>query len=401
MNRIVAFSGSTVACVVIGVVGFMASRTETLVVRSDQELQCGHWAILRSSQLLGVPLSVAHVRRLLSANSDGHSMVELRSALEGLGFQAIAEQISKETLFRHDGVAILHLKKPDHFVVMKQASGAGAIFFDGTGSRRRLSPSVIGDRFSGFALFVDRDRNSPFRFEGRNDFADVPCAQFETLYLDRGDVPLNASSVVFEFPVHNFGGTVLEIYDVAKDCSCISVDAPAVVEPMSSGVVRATFQHSGSRGNPVFEHQLLVTTNDAIYPRLTLVAAGNTDVSLIPVPSSVDFGRVRIGDSQLRRIFIKYSGEDEEVLNRAEFKLSFPDAEIRVLDRDQFWQDTASAFELRREQRVRGSVRVVELIWRPVATDVVGKLTGYLRVTVPGGSLPEINVPLFGTTIED
>jgi len=401
MNRGVVFLSSVVVCGVIGIVGFMASRTGTLVSKSDQALQCGHWALLRSTQLLGVPLSVAQVRQFLPASPDGHSMLELRSAIESLGFQGNAERISTENLFRRDGVAILHLQNPDHFVVMKQSSGAGTIFFDGTGSRRRLNPSAIGDRFSGFAIFIDRDWNSPFRFEKRSHFADTPCVQFETLYLDRGDIPVSTSSIAFEFPVHNFGGKVLEIHDVAKDCSCISVDAPTEIEPMSSGVVKATFQHSGGRGNPVFEHQLLVTTNDPIYPRLTLVAAGNTDVSLVPVPSFVDFGRTRMGESQLRRIFIKYSGEDEEVLKHAEFILSYPNAEMRILDRDQFWQDSASPFELRREQRVRGSVRVVELVWRPAATDVEGKMVGNLQVTVPGSSLPEIIVPIFGTVFDD
>ncbi len=401
MNRGVVFLSSVVVCGVIGIVGFMASRTGTLVSKSDQALQCGHWALLRSTQLLGVPLSVAQARKFLPPSPDGHSMLELRSAIESLGFQGSAEQISKEDLFRRVGVAIVHLKNPDHFVVMKQGNNAGTIIFDGAGSRRRLSMVMLESRFSGFVLFVDRNRDTPFRFDGQSDFSSVPSLQFETLYQDRGDIPLSASSVVFEFPVHNFGGKVLEIYDVAKDCSCISVEAPAAVEPMSSGVVRATFQHSGGRGNPVFEHQLLVTTNDPIYPRLTLVAAGNTDVTLIPVPSSVDFGRVRSGESQLRRIFIKYSGEDEEVLKRADFKLSFPDAEMRILDRDQFWQDAASPFELRREQRVRGSARVVELIWRPVAKDVDDNLNGYLSVSVPGSSLPEIKVPIYGTTIEE
>jgi hypothetical protein len=401
MNRGVVFLSSVVVCGVIGIVGFMASRTETLVSKPDQALQCGHWALLRSTQLLGVPLSVAQARQFLPPNPDGHSMLELRSAIESLGFQGSAEQISKEDLFRRVGVAIVHLKNPDHFVVMKQGNGAGIIIFDGAGSRRRLSMAMLESRFSGFVLFVDRDRSRPFRLDGQSDFSSVPSLQFETLYQDRGDIPLSANSVVFEFPVFNFGGKVLEIHDVIKDCSCISVEAPAAIEPMSSGAVIATFQHSGTRGNPTFEHQLLVTTNDPDYPRLTLVAAGNTDVTLVPVPSAADFGRVRRGESQMRRIFIKYSGEDIEVLNRADFELSFPDTEMRILDRDQFLHDSASPFEHRREQSVRGSVRVVELIWRPVSKDVDDTLKGYMRVSVPGSSLSEIKVPIYGTMIEE
>lgn len=43
--------------------------------------QCGHWAVLRCCQLLGAPLDMTEILRLLPPAADGHNMLALAQAL--------------------------------------------------------------------------------------------------------------------------------------------------------------------------------------------------------------------------------------------------------------------------------------------------------------------------------
>ena len=50
--------------------------------------QCGHWAILRCCELLGVPIEMQTIIKLLPPSKNGASMLELRDVFRRIGLKA-------------------------------------------------------------------------------------------------------------------------------------------------------------------------------------------------------------------------------------------------------------------------------------------------------------------------
>ncbi|MCB9954108.1 MAG: DUF1573 domain-containing protein [Planctomycetaceae bacterium] len=382
--------------------GVYFSRHSSDRVVVQQDLECGHWCLIRGSHLLGLPLSRGDAAVALPYyRAKGQSLLDLKQAFEDLGFHVVAQNQTLDEALQETGdgkPVILHLTDPDHFVVLSRHAGQNVIIFDATGRRRRLPLEVVRRRFDGYTLIVQRgDENLALPRFAKRDTTDSPCIQFETLYVDQGDIPVRQASVSYEFPFKNLGAKSLKITRLAGDCSCLDVEGPEEVPPFSSGVIRATFSHRPGETRSAFEHAINIETNDPVLANVSVIAAGNTNTNLIAIPFSLDFGKVSIGQSQVRRCFVQYNGQAEAVLENARFDCTLPNAEVRILTRDEYLAEHPLGQNLVEQRQLPGQVRVVEIIWSPLEDSAGSRVSGHLHVMPPKGEADPFDVALSGT----
>lgn len=154
-------------------------------------LECGHWAVLRSCELLGIPLSAKRVRDMMPAGPRGHSLKDLADTLHVLGLETKARSETFETFLEQEGVRIVHISKPDHFIVILRTGSKGVSFFDDRGRHQHMSVETLKSRWSGSLLHVQRPaRNSNSQPTARDSSVTGPRIQFETLFRDKGDIPI-------------------------------------------------------------------------------------------------------------------------------------------------------------------------------------------------------------------
>ncbi len=375
------------------------ARQEPIEHRPDS-MQCGHWSVVRCCHLLGVPVSVNDVFRLLPPKTRGHSLLELQTALREIGFEVSAdrEELHKVLTGRHP--TILHLRDPDHFVVVANSNANSILVFDAVGNRRRIPFANVESRFDGYALHVSRNAKLPLPATVQRKTNGVPCVQFETLYLDHGDVSVGTGPVTYHFPVQNLGSQPLQILQIAADCGCLEANGPDVIEPFAESVITATFRHDPDAARAAFEHEIMVTTNDPLHQHVSLVAAGNTNTTLRPWPSQLDFGQRLAGKTHLQRCFVHYNGEDESVLRDATFECAAPNVRLNVMTREEFLERSPPMEGLKQQRLFRADVRIVEVLWTPTEQAEGSSFTGTLVISAPKSGLPIMQVPLFGTVGE-
>ncbi len=375
---------------------WLTRRTEPPPIQGGT-LQCGHWAVIRSSQMLGLGVSPAGVLKLLPRHVDGHTLLEIKDALEHLGYSTDARKETLEHAVAGPFPVVLHLTDPDHFVVLTRHAKGELLLFDGLGRRTRLTTDAIAGRFDGYTLHVSVDRTIPLPKTAARDTTHSACVQFDSIYVDHGDISVNEKTVVYEFPFRNLGNRPLHISKLAGDCSCLDVTGPDVVAPNSRGKIIARFSHQPERKITVFEHEISMETNDPLFAHLIVVAAGNTNTSLIAHPLDLDFGRVHVGQRQLRRIYVQYNGQDNEILKLASIQCKFPGCTMRVMTRDEYLASSPMSVGSMEKSRAFGDVRVIELVWSPTAADAGKTLAGEVRIDPPRPDLDNIVVSLRGT----
>ena len=202
------------------------------------ELQCAHWSILRSCQLLGVPVTPAIVKALLPYDKNGHSMLQVLEALKTLGLNAEAKKESLQTLGNDGYPCIVHLHTPDHFVVVCDADEHTMHIYDGAGHRAARSRESVRARFGGEVLYVRRcpeDMTANASVES----ASGPRIRFETLLVDKGFISASGEPVAFVYPFHNSGNADLAIARIHPDCKCVKAEGPQKsVQPGCDGEIR-------------------------------------------------------------------------------------------------------------------------------------------------------------------
>ena len=79
--------------------------------------QCGHWVILRSCEILGVPINMQDILELLPYEEQGHSIYTLLKTLIKIGLRAEGRQVTIDSLKNISLPFIAHIK-PDHYIVV-------------------------------------------------------------------------------------------------------------------------------------------------------------------------------------------------------------------------------------------------------------------------------------------
>ena len=393
--------GSVLACVaalaVIGLGNYL--QHDALLSNSGQDLQCGHWCIYRCSWMMGAPIEMEEVRKLLPPDPCGHSLLEIKEALGSIGFTATGYRETSQTLTKGQFPCIIHLSNPDHFVVASSVADSSLLVFDGTGVRRRISKKVLTDRWTGNVLRLQRDTSrAPLpHFQQRSVVA--ACAQFDVLHIDKGDVSIGEQVIDFVYPFSNYGSEPLVIENVETDCGCMEAVRPT--EPVPPGgrsqiVIKYHAPAAGKKGT--FEHVAIIESNDPTYPLMPLYASGNTDARVGFLPTSIDFGRMVPDHPKTSFFFVRYQGENTDSFRIEGVKCSIPQVQVRRLTAD----EAIDAIRIKGHPTpdVSDHVRVLQLTIDgvPFSSDQ-RELVGELEFTTSVAGVGAIVVPIRAESI--
>lgn len=201
-------------------------------------------------------MSLLQVRDL--AGEAGLALVGVRGTLDELAAEALP--------------AILHLREPDHFVVLVDA-WADQVRVEGLTPQgwAVLPRAALAERFSGAALIVEPPEAGP---RPRLRLDDAHCTFSVT-------APGQRVSHVFRF--RNTGDAPLQIRSVVSGCACTTTERVVdVVPPGGTGEIAMELEvRQAGRTHQTIE----VHTNDPLRPRAFLTFEGDAPMNLRVAPS--------------------------------------------------------------------------------------------------------------------
>jgi len=270
--------------------------------------QCGHWAILRSCELLGVPIEMQTILKLLPSNESGANMLELRDVFRRIGLKATGKRETLEGLIKGPYPAVAHLGG-DHFVTVSVADDKVVRFFDGSGRAKTMKLSDFEQKWDLTLLIIQRDsRDTPLPSFVNRKHKNKPCIEFDRLIIDKGDVRWNGKPIEYEFSVYNMGEGPLVIEDIKTNCKCLGAESPnEPIVPGGKGTI--ILKYSVNEGQGSFKHEALVKSNDPSLPLVKLTAAGNTDTKVQLTPKYVFLGRIVPGQKKTATVSVHFTGD--------------------------------------------------------------------------------------------
>lgn len=271
----------------------------------DDEPLCGHWAVRRTCELLGAPVTMDEIRKRMPARENGHNLLEISTLLEEVGFEVEARKETWETLQQGQFPCIVHFNQPEHFTVVSSVSAGRVHLFDTEGRRTAMLANSFNDRFSGNVLWVrKRSLSDAYPAFAGEAAAGAPRIQFDTLLLDRGNVAQTGEDLLFRFPFRNLGGRELLVKNVRTGCDCIQSHVPVrSIAPGKGAIIELTY-HPASNNGP-FYNEATVETNDPLNPSATLKLTGYSDWHLDVSPKGVWFGNVVPGRKHEALCFVR------------------------------------------------------------------------------------------------
>jgi hypothetical protein len=361
-------------------------------------LECGQWAVVRTCEVLGVPVSPRAVRDMMPAGTRGNSLKEIADVLQRAGLVAQGKREAFETFLAHDGIRVVHIAAPEHFIVVVRSGPEHVFYFDYRGRRQAMLSSDLRQRWSGNVLYVDRPPlTTPVGFVGRDASDGQSRVQFETLFIDKGDIATTAGpqTVQFVYPFQNVGKSDLLIKKVYTDCACLVAKKPEHTVP-PGGTNTVTLQYSVDNRKSSFLHEAVVETNDPVYPAIALRAAGNTNTLVAVSPSALDLGSIPSGENRRTYLFLRYAGEEEFEIRGAESTVPF--LSLAVHDTvtgealDQVWPRSHGTVQLGK------GCRILEVTASP-SSESLGDVKGQITIATNIGRFEKITVPVKGRVV--
>lgn len=355
-------------------------------------LECGHWAVFRTCELLGLPVAPRQVVEMLPTGRNGHSLKELAGALRALGLEAQGRKESLASFLAGEGVRIVQLTDPDHFIVAVRCGPQRISLFDDRGRHQHALVSALQQRWTGNVLHVTRPAE-----EAKVAAASQPRLRFSTLFLDLGDIPVTApgQSVEFVFPLRNMGSAELQVKKVHTTCACLSAKKPEQTIP-PGGQADIVLQYAVEGNRRAFVHEAVVETNDPAWPTVVLRAAGNTFTQVAMIPAALNLGEVPCGKPVRRHLLATYSGD--EPLTLTTLTSDVPGLELTLKDiadrriMEEIWP------------RSHGRVRfpkppaVIEAIITPTIK-TLGPIKGQITVGTAIPHFERLTIPVTGEVV--
>ncbi len=304
--------------------GLLLSMFSFVLAETPHELasqiptpQCGHWAILRCCQILGVPVQMKTLLEWLEPDEQGHHMLALSQTLRRIGLHTEGRKEQFDALKAGPFPVIAHLE-PNHFVVVTLVNDSHIFLFDGSGRRRALRFSEFSRQWTNKILRVWRDPRDGVLPKSRLRGKKAPCILFETLLQDKGEIRRGEENVKFVFPFVNAGDADLIVQKVHVKCSCLENQKPT--KPiLPGGQGKITLVYKVTAGSGQFSHEALVKTNDPATPLIKLTAGGNTNTAVKFGPSDLNLGRVVCGETKTATWHIRYTGDTPLNVNNIEY----------------------------------------------------------------------------------
>ncbi|MDR0609535.1 MAG: hypothetical protein LBG58_05450 [Planctomycetaceae bacterium] len=93
----------------IGIILFLIIFTKDKPQTISVKLQCAHWSIFRTAQLLGIPTEPDEIRRLLPNHPKGHTLAQVVETLAKIGIDAEGYRDDWDTLSTQNCPRIVYL----------------------------------------------------------------------------------------------------------------------------------------------------------------------------------------------------------------------------------------------------------------------------------------------------
>lgn len=270
--------------------------------------QCSQFCVHFCCKLLGVPLSMENVMELLPPKEGGSSMWEIKKTLEKIGLIAEGKRMDPAELLAGP-YPIVAFVKEDHFVVVEKADEKTVTLLDGNGRRRATSTEAFCKAWGGKALSVtkpDKKKALPIFLKPRRK---QPCLQFDTLFIDAGQIPDGKLHYTYEFPFENIGTGDLKIEEVLKSCKCVVAKdiLKESIPPGGRGKITVQYNIGDRKGS--FAYDVYVKTNDTRFPIIPLAIAGNSSQQLYTEPKRLVFDNRVDNEGDSATCYIRYTGD--------------------------------------------------------------------------------------------
>ncbi len=229
---------------------------------------CGIDSLSGMLQLMGVSVEPSQVRRSVGDTGTSLSLLDIRNGARrlGLGLRGVNTSLSE---LRENGTpAILHLREPDHFVVLVGLGSARASVLD-AGALRVVEVEALARRFSGAALTPAGAVGPSSRARVREPVRAIRFTSTSAVHTE-------------EVEVINAGVQPLDLEVAAKACSCLGVDLSSRRVPPGERVTLAVRVRSQTWGTSV--ESITLGTNDPLAPRLVVVLLLEMPRTVIPQP---------------------------------------------------------------------------------------------------------------------
>jgi len=366
-------------------IGTMKANT----VRTARGLQCGHFALLRACQLLGVITSEAEVLKAMPQKALGHSFTDLRNAAERMNVQADGFVADWSAVIEGPVPVILHLREPEHYVVLARADDHQPVIFDGTGKRQVVTADSICCRWSGAVLRLSKKKHTT-SVQNRRAGDPAPRIEFDTLIIDKGQLAHGTGSMEFKFPVRNSGSAPLEIGSVKTSCGCLASDYPHVIEPGGKGTITLKYTPNYYKRSLEIIHDAQVMSNDPRFSRVRISALASLDGRVFLYPRELKFESIPNGTKATAYVFAYYRGEATEPF-RLTLSESLPDGiSLRTIDYEEYVRAIGTPDILRDEAATPERKQYLELTIDPtVFKHFRERFSGTLSLKT---SIPDIKV---------
>lgn len=390
------------------VTGLVTSITVPLIAKTSASAsgstfdpakpQCGHWAIMRCCELLGVPIEMKTIVKLLPPKEDGASMLDLRKVLGRIGLKSLSKRETSAGLVGGSLPAIAHLGG-DHFVTVSAADDEVVRFFDGGGRVAAMTVSKFEKEWTGAMLLVQREnRTVPLPSFANRRRRKRPCIEFDKLIIDKSDVRWNGEPITYEFSVRNTGEIPLVIQDIKTNCRCLGTESPD--EPIApGGMSTIALKYSLKEGQGSFKYEALVRSNDPSLPLVKLTAAGNTDVRVQITPKYVYLGRIVPGQTKTATVSVHFTGDFPLEIGEISCEKKQVKVVHNILSQElarQFRHGMTSGEELAWTMR---NTHVLQITYE-AGTDDIGKTaidTVVIHTNIDG--FEEISVPVYARVV--
>lgn len=261
---------------------------------------CGVRCLLVIYKKFGIVPEFKEISRLIEKYPNGMSMYDLSRNLKKKGLNVKGVKISLKELKELNLPAILFMY-PHHFVVFYGYKNGKYKIIDLPKKYYLTEKQLKG--YSGFALLVSRDKIPEIKKNG----ADI---RFSRYRYNFGKIK-PGREVRCKFIFTNKGTEPLIIKKVRAGCGCVDIKvSQTFLMPGEKGEIKVKFDTERREG--IQKQFIYVHSNDPITPLILLSVEGIVHTSFRYYPYVVDFGRIRIGETLKREIFLLL-GEGEKL----------------------------------------------------------------------------------------
>jgi len=129
----------------------------TLAAAAESSVNCGTASLVDICALSGRDLSSPEIERVSQAMAGSEcSMLQIAQVAKSVGIGLEGVRASLEQVVKGSGAGIVHLSKPEHFMVLARSSGEWVQLLDG-GQIVVVPRAEIEKRYSGHALILKQE----------------------------------------------------------------------------------------------------------------------------------------------------------------------------------------------------------------------------------------------------